>query len=66
MASELEVSKNGFYSDYKALMEIQQLAVEDSRFLTFVGFLTDNDIYSTPISSRFNGIYKNGNWSILG
>lgn len=66
MASELEVTKSGFYSDYKTLMELQHLAIEDARFLTFVGFLNDMDIYSAPFSSRYNGTYKNGNWSILG
>lgn len=67
MATELEISKNQFYSDYKTLMEVQKLAIEDARFLTFAGFLNDMDIYDNPpFSSRYSGIYKNGNWSLLG
>ncbi len=66
MASEIEIIKKSFYSEYRALMELQHLAIEDARFLTFVGFLNDMDIYSAPFPARYSGVYRNGNWSLLG
>ena len=66
MATELEITKRQFYSDYHHYYEVEKIALEDCKFLTFVEFLDETDIINPPVLSRANGTFKNGNWSLLG
>ena len=66
MASELEITKRQFYSDYHNYYNIEKTAIEDSRFLTFTELLDEADVFVPPILARKKGTFKNGNWSLLG
>lgn len=66
MATEIEITKRNFTSDYYNYFKVEKIAIEDCKFLTFVDLLDDLDVISSPVSSRANGTYKNGNWSLLG
>ena len=66
MATELEITKRNFTSDYNNYFKIEKIAIEDCKFLTFVELLNEMDIINPPVLSRANGTYKNGYWSLLG
>jgi hypothetical protein len=66
MATELEITKRNFTSDYNNFFKIEKIAVEDCKFLTFVQLLDEADVISPPVLSRSNGTFKNGRWSLLG
>lgn len=66
MQSALEVTKRYFYSDAHNRYEIDELALEDCKFLNFTEFLDEIDIFKNPTVSRSNGLYNNGKWSLLG
>jgi len=66
MATELEITKQLFYSDYHSLYNTEKIAVEDARFLTFTDFLNEIDVFDSPVVSRKEGTYKNGKWGVLG
>jgi hypothetical protein len=66
MATELEITKRNFTSDYNNYFKIEKIAIEDCKFLTFVDLLDEMDIINPPVLSRANGTYKNGYWSLLG
>ena len=66
MATEIEITKRNFISDYYNYFKVEKIAIEDCKFLTFVDLLDDLDVISSPVSSRANGTFKNGKWSLLG
>lgn len=66
MATELEITKRNFTSDYNNYFKIEKIAIEDCKFITFMDLLDEMDIINPPVLSRSNGTYKNGYWSILG
>lgn len=66
MATELEITKRQFYSDYHNYYNVEKTAIEDCRFLTFTELLDEADIFISPILARKKGTFKNGSWSLLG
>lgn len=66
MATELEITKRNFTSDYNNYFKIEKIAIEDCKFITFMDLLDEMDVINPPVLSRSNGTYKNGYWSILG
>jgi hypothetical protein len=66
MATDIEITKINFTSDYNNLFKLAKIAIEDCKFITFADLLDETDVISTPVVSRANGIYKNAHWSILG
>ncbi len=66
MPTELEITKQQFYSDYHNINRTEQIAVEDARFLNFTEFLDETDVFNSPVVSRKKGTYKNRNWGLLG
>ena len=66
MATEIEITKRNFTSDYSNFFNIEKIAIEDCEFLTYVDLLDEADVISSPVLSRANGIFKNGHWSVLG
>lgn len=68
MASELEVTKKQFYSQYNSLNESDgNMFIEDCQFEVFTNLMEDaGEFDSSPVASRAKGSYKRANWSILG
>jgi hypothetical protein len=66
MATELEITKRNFISDYNNYYKIEKIAIEDCKFLTFVNLLDEMDIINPPVLSRENGTFKKRSWSLLG
>jgi hypothetical protein len=68
MATELELTKREFLSQYNSLYRSDQdLAIEDCKFQIFTDLLFDFDILNSPSRiSRKTGVHKRANWSILG
>ena len=68
MASELEVTKKQFYSEYNSLNESDEnMFVEDCQFEIFTNLMEDaGEFDGSPVASRAKGSYKRANWSILG
>tara|TARA_B100000767_G_scaffold26002_1_gene22866 strand:+ start:6401 stop:8821 length:2421 start_codon:yes stop_codon:yes gene_type:complete len=66
MATELEITKQMFYSDYHNMYSTEQIALEDARFLIFTEFLDETDVFNSPVVSRKEGAYKKGKWGVLG
>ena len=66
MATALEVTKRYLYSDAYNRYDIDDLPIEDCKFLNFTEFLDEIDVFKNPTVARSNGIFKNGKWSILG
>ena len=66
MPSALEITKRQFYSDIHRRNENELIPLEDCRFKVFTDFLDEIDVFKNPIVARGNGLFKQGNWSILG
>ena len=68
MATELEVTKRQFYSEYNLLNESDgNMFIEDCQFEVFTNLMEDaGEFDSSPVASRAKGSYKRANWSILG
>ena len=66
MATELEAIKKIFYTDCHNMSSVDQIAIEDAKFLNFTEFLDETDVFNTPVVSRKEGTYKNGKWGLLG
>lgn len=66
MASELEVSKKSFYTDFNNLSSLNKIPWEDCAFERFLSVLDDADILNTPTALRDNGKLGNKKWGLLG
>ena len=68
MATELEVTKKQFYSQYNSLGESDSnMFIEDCQFEIFTNIMEDaGEFDSSPVVSRAKGVYKRANWRLLG
>ena len=66
MPTALEVTKRYLYADAYNRYDIDDMPIEDCKFLNFTEFLDEIDIFKNPTVARSSGLYKNGKWSLLG